>query len=162
MKPCTKIFLIFLVISLYGVQILHTIYNQVNWPFCSHNFYYHRSPLVKDLYRFIFEDDKGHFYLVDPRHALPIEGYRCGSILKEVFVKNSNIKKKDFFSKHLLERLNQGGWSGFDERFNPMLPSSGKRFIGFNLEKHWIDTTLFPQNHELVLLKKELIHEYKE
>ena len=131
MSSRTKVWLIFFALSFYGVQIWHTIYNQVNWPFCSHNFYYHRSPLVKDLFRVILEDDTGRLFSVDPRHTLPIEGYRCGSIFEKCMLLTLACEeKKKAFSKLLLERLNQGGWKGFDERFVPAVPMSGNRFVG--------------------------------
>ena len=158
----SKLLLIFFALSLYGVQIWHTVYNQVNWPFCSHNFYYHRSPLIKDLFRIVLEDDNGRQYCVDPRHTLPIEGYRCGSILKEIFIKNNDLEKKENFSKLLLERLNQGGWKGFDERFAPILPMLGKTFVRLQIEKHWIDTTGYDKTQQLLIVKKEIVFRYKE
>lgn len=92
-----KLFLIFFAVSFYGIQIWHTVHNQVNWPFCSHNFYYHRSPLIKDVFRVILEDNTGIILSVDPKHTLPIEGYRCGSIYREIFITNIDIKKKKTF-----------------------------------------------------------------
>jgi hypothetical protein len=157
-----KLLLIFFVLSFCGVQIWHTVYNQVNWPFCSHNFYYHRSPLVKDLFRVVLEDNAGGFFSVDPRHTLPIEGYRCGSIFREIFVTNFNAEKKQAFSKLLLERLNQGGWKGFDERSVPAVPISGNRFIGLQIEKHWIDTRNYAKTKNLPIVKKETLYQYKE
>ena len=166
MSSRTKLLLIFLALSFFIIQIWHTIYNQVNWPFCSHNFYYHRSPLVKDLFRVVLEDDTGRLFSVDPRHTLPIEGYRCGSIFREVFVTNpvSNFseEKKNAFSKLILERLNQGGWKGFDERFVSAVPMSGSRFIGLQVEKHWIDTTHYAKTQSLSIVKKETLYQYKE
>lgn len=162
MRSRTKWLLIFLAVFFCGVQIWHTIYNRVNWPFCSHNFYYHRSPLVKDLFRIVLEDNTGELFIVDPRHTLPIEGYRCGSIFQEVFVTNSNAEKKQAFSKLLLERLNQGGWQGFDERFAPAVPRPGNRFMGLQIEKHWIDTSNYPKAQQLLVVKKETLYQYKE
>lgn len=99
---------------------------------------------------------------MDPRHTLPIEGYRCGSILKEIFIKNIDLEKKQFFSKLVLQRLNQGGWKGFDERFIPILPTAGKTFVGLQVEKHWIDTRGYYKTHQLPIVQKEIIYSYKE
>lgn len=162
MTSRTKLMLFFFVVSFYGIQIWHTVYNQVNWPFCSHNIYYHRSPLVKDLFCIVLEDNTGRFLSVDPRHTLPIEGYRCGSILRKIFVTNFNAEKKQAFSKLLLERLNQGGWNKFDERFAPAIPMPGNRFIGLRIEKHWIDTRNYAKTHHLSVIKKETLYQYKE
>lgn len=162
MTSRTKLLLIFLALSFGGVQIWHTVYNKVNWPFCSHNFYYHRSPLIKDLFRVVLEDNTGRAFTVDPRHTLPIEGYRCGSIFREVFVTNLNTDKKQAFSKLLLKRLNQGGWKGFDERFAPVVTRSGDRFIGVQIEKHWIDTRNYAKTQHLTVVKKETFYQYRE
>lgn len=162
MTSRTKCWLIFLVVSLYGIQIWHTVYNQVNWPFCSHNFYYHHSPLVKDQFRVILENNVGEVISVDPRHTLPIEGYRCGSIFRQMYVTNSNVEKKQAFSKLLLERLNQGGWKGFDERFVPATVVPGKIFIGLQIEKLWIDTTHYANTQHLSVVKKETLYKHKE
>jgi hypothetical protein len=158
----TKLLLIFFVLSFYVVQIWHTVYNRINWPFCSHNFYYHRSPLVKDLFRIILEDNTGRLFSVDPRHTLPIEGYRCGSIFREIFITNFNLEKKQAFSKLLLERLNQGGWEGFDERFTAAVPMPGHKFVGLQVERHWIDTSKYAKTQTLPVVKKETLYQYKE
>ena len=63
-------------------------------------------------------------------------------------------KKKQAFSKLLLERLNQGGWEGFDERFVPAVPISGNRFIGLQIEKYWIDTRNYAKTQNLPIVKK--------
>src|ERR1700728_3121816 len=142
--PVKKL-LVFILVSFYGIQIWHTVYNDVNWPFCSHNFYYHRSPIIKDLFRISLEDDQGTTINVDARHLLPLEGYRCGSIFREVFVANHDLEKKKKFSMLILERLNQGGWPSFDERFGPVIPLPERKFIGLSIEKHRFDTSLYAE-----------------
>jgi hypothetical protein len=158
----SKILLVFLMLSVYGIQIFHTISNQINWPFCSHNLYYHRSSLTKDLFRVILENNLGDSISLNPRNTLPIEGYRCGSIFREIFITNQDLKKKELFSRLLLARLNQGGWRGFDERFVSATPLPGSRFIGLTVEKHWVDTTLYAKSQQLPLIKRKFIYQYKE
>lgn len=162
MSAVTKYALAALMIVIYGIQIGHTIFNQVNWPFCSHNFYYHRSPLVKDLFRIGLVDNQKNQILVDPRHVLPIEGYRCGAIFKEVFIKSDSRERKNSFAKLLLERLNSGGWSGFDERFAPAIPLKGNQFVELTIEKHWIDTRQYSVQKQLVVVKKETLFKLDE
>lgn len=161
MKSQIRLSLIFFTLLLYGIQIWHTIYNQVNWPFCSHNFYYHRSPLIKELFSLTLEDNTGTKVNVDPRHVLPIEGYRCGSIFREVFAANFKEEKKQLFAKLLLERLNQGGWQSFDERFSPAVPTFGCKFTGLQIEKHLIDTRDYAKTQNLTIIKKENLYRYK-
>lgn len=161
MTSRTKRFLAILMIAAYGIQLGHTVYNKVNWPFCSHNFYYHRSSLVKDLFRITLIDDLQGEVVVDPRHVLPIEGYRCGAIFREVFINNTSTSKKESFARSLLTRLNQGAWMSFDERFAPVKPLKGQKFVGLVVQKHWIDTREYPKSHELPVIKKETIYTLK-
>jgi hypothetical protein len=157
MSSITKFALIGLMVIVYGIQMGHTVLNKVNWPFCSHNFYYHRSPLVKDLFRITLLDDQDNEIIVDPRHVLPIEGYRCGSIFREVFVKSDDLEKKTAFAKLILDRLNSGGWKRFDERFAPATPELGTKFINMSVEKHWIDTRQYSAQYRLSVIKKEVV-----
>lgn len=147
-------------IFFFGIQIWHTVYNQVNWPFCSHNFYYHRSPLIKDVYHVTLEDDAGRAFTVDTRHVLPIEGYRCGSVFREIFSLDADNEKKEIFSRLLLERLNSGGWKTFDERGFPLLPHKGNRFINLRVESHKLDTKTFPEKKEVTMLSRRILYEY--
>lgn len=156
----SKCCLISLMLLIYGIQVTHTVFNEVNWPFCSHNFYYHRSPLVKDLFRISLLDNQNNKVTVDPRHVLPIEGYRSGAVFREVYVKSDDVDRQQAFAKLLLERLNNGGWKGFDERFSPASPNNGNQFVALTVEKHWIDTTQYGITHQLRLAKKEVIFDY--
>jgi hypothetical protein len=157
-----KMTLFVLMVAVYGIQLWHTYTNQINWPFSSHNFYYHRSPLVKDVFRIVLIDDAGNSHTVDPKNTLPVEGYRTGSIIREIYQNNQDHTKKDQFSKQILSRLNQGGWRRFDERSNSVLPKQGHRFTGLIVEKHVIDTREYPLTQQLPVLKKDTLYHFDE
>lgn len=141
-----------------GIQIFHTIVNKVTWPFCSHNFYYHRSDLLKPVFRIGLIDDEGDVRVVDCRETLPIEGYRSGSIYREVFVTNTDPERKRAFAELVLARLNAGGWLSFDERLAPVLPKEGRTFVGLTVERHTLDTREFGETGKLPTVNIEEIY----
>jgi hypothetical protein len=161
MKQKTKYALIAFMLSVYAVQLAHTVYDELNWPFTAHNLYYHRPSLVKSVFKITLEDERGARITVDPGNVLPIEGYRCGAILREVFVSSSDEEKKNAYAKMMIDRLNNGGWYGFDERRAPALPADGSKFVKLTLEKHRVDSRPFATTKTLLTLDKEKIFHYE-
>jgi hypothetical protein len=155
-----RVFLIALALAVFVIQVAYTVFNQVNWPFCSHNFYYHRSDRVKPVFRVRLTDNEGEAITVECRQTLPIEGYRCGSIYREVFVEQSNAVRQQAFAALVLSRLNAGGWKAFDERFPPALPKKGKRFTSLVVEKHFLDTRPYAQTGSLQTAGVEHVYTY--
>lgn len=160
-KRKTKVALIVLMVSVYAIQLAHTLYDKLNWPFTSHNLYYHRPSLVKSVFKVTLEDENGTSVTVDPGHALPLEGYRCGSIVREVFVSNPDDTKKKAYARAMIERLNRSGWYEFDERHAPTLPAPGSKFVKLTVEKHLVDSRDFAKMNTLVTLNKENIFQYE-
>jgi hypothetical protein len=157
----TKVFLSILMVAIYGIQIAHTIVNKSNWPFSPHNFYFRQSLIKKPVFRFIFKDDKKQSYVVESKHILPIEGYRIGSIIREVYVNPSNNDNAKKFSQIILDRLNNNTWVKFDERYAPAIPLGNNKFIEFKIERHILDLRNFIPNKEIPIIAREMIYEYK-
>lgn len=160
MQLKSKKCLVLLVLLIFLIQLTHTVFNKVNWPFCSHNFYYHRSLKVKPIFYVSLKDSLGHIQTVNCRATLPIEGYRCGSIYREVFEKTEDINFKNAYAELVLDRLNNQSWNFFDERFAPVKPTKGSHFISLCVEKHYIDTTDFGKTKQTSLVKVEPLFVY--
>lgn len=160
MQNNQKILLIALTSLVACIYIYHTVSNKVTWPFCPHNFYYHRSELIKPIFQVKLQDYKGKEVLVNCRHTLPIEGYHCGSIYREVFIDNNDTGHKKAFAELVLSRLNSGGWQGFDERFYPVLPKKGRNYVNLVVEKHYFDMRHYGKTGKLPIVRIEKIYEY--
>jgi hypothetical protein len=152
--------LIFILFFVCLIQIYHTVFDKMTWPFSPHNFYCHRSSLVKPVFRIGLIDDLGEVTLVDCRYTLPIEGYRCGSIYREVFLEGKDVTHQQKFAQLILARLNQGGWQAFDERFSPALPQPGRKYVGLNVERHYLDMLSHQKAQPLHVIKIEPVYTY--
>lgn len=160
MSQRQKQLLISITFTILALQIGHTLFDRVTWPFCPHNFYYHKSEKVKGVFRVGLIDDHGNTQIVECRHTLPVEGYRCGSIYREIFIENEKEKRKRDFCQMVLSRLNRGGWKAFDERWAPALPQKGATYVGLAVERHSLDTRHYRETAEIPTVKKELLYTY--
>lgn len=83
-------------------------------------------------YGFIVRDSQGERYCVWPGNVIPIEYYRTNSLVANVFLRGDDATKQALCDA-LLDLLNGGCPSRFDEMLPLVRPRSGRKFVGLDL-----------------------------
>ncbi len=143
MIPVSKKRLVTLFLLFFAVQFYHTLTYQVHWPINPTNLFYKKASKQTSLYRFVLIDDAGTSQVVDPARAIPLERFRLGGIIRTALRNPKNPEARERFSRSMITRLNENPWRGFDEIASPALPSIGRHFVAFELQRHTFDLTTY-------------------
>jgi hypothetical protein len=145
----TKALLIAGLILFFAVDNYHMWIEEDDFPFCSHGLFNTLFRARTELLRFVLHDSEGHIVVEDPGRVIPIEWYRAVGLAENVFLLDSDTRRKEQFAQLLLDRLNRDGWPAFDESFAAIRPPRGARFVGLEVVQLEYDLTRYRHGEPL-------------
>jgi hypothetical protein len=129
----TKALMIAGLLLFFAVDNYHMWIEEDNFPFCSHGLFNTLFQARTKLLRFVVHDSEGHIVVVDSGRVIPIEWYRAVGLAENVFVLESDTRRKEQLAQLLLDRLNRDGWPAFDESYAAIRPPRGATFVGLEV-----------------------------
>jgi hypothetical protein len=133
MGPRTKALLIAGLVVFFAIDNYHMWIEDDDFPFCSHGLFNSLFKSRSKLLRFVLHDNQGHRVVVDSGRVIPIEWYRAVGLAENVFLLDTDNRRKDQVAQLLLDRLNTVGWPAFDESYSAVSPAPGARFVGLEV-----------------------------
>lgn len=120
-----------------------------DFPFCSHGLFNTLFQARTKLLRFVLHDSEGHTVVVDSGRVIPIEWYRAVGLAENVFLLDSDTRRKDQFARLLLDRLNREPWRAFDESYASIRPPRGASFVSLEVVQLEYDLTRYRSGEPL-------------
>lgn len=161
MKKKTKLFLCFGLTLFFSIQLLHTIFDQNSWPFCSYNMFNTILPLKFTLYTAILTKADGSQQHEEVWKLLPVEFFKAYHMIEKIYIDGKDRKTQDTFSKNLLNRLNRDPWIRFDERFPSASSAHHEKFVAIEILTNEQDFTAYSAKKPLIPVKVGSVYKYE-
>lgn len=143
------------------IQMWHTLADRNRWPFCSYNMFSFRAKDLQTHRRVRLVTDRGA--VLGPMSVwglLPLEFFRVDTLVKKVFLQNTDPQLMDAFCADVIGRLNGRGWPAWDEVKKSPSPPPGHRVVALELYAVETDLMVDDPHDALQVRKATLVHSY--
>ena len=151
-----------LLVIFFCAQLLHTLFNVNNWPFCSYNMFNFVTPLQTKIIRVALHLDDGGQQLVAPGNILPLEFFKANSLIVNVYGVSADERRKEQLSEMILRRLNSDPWPAFDETYRAARAPHGSKYVGFDLVLNAEDYSQYKYGEELRPTAQTVFYSYRD
>ena len=128
----SKALLVAGLVLFFAIDHYHLWAAKDNFPFCSHGLFNDLFQARSSLVYFVVHDSRGNSAIVDTGRVVPVEWYRAVGLVENVFIQESDPRRKEQVARLLLDRLNAEPWPAFDETYTSIRPAVGARMVGLD------------------------------
>lgn len=124
--------LVLFLVALAVVRLGLSVLDRNPWPLSSYDMFSRTWPSTIRVARVRLVDDRGAEMQVWPGNVIPLEFFRANALIQDAETWDPERRRR--FYEAILEELNRGGWSGFDETWEAASPAPGARFVSLSVE----------------------------
>jgi hypothetical protein len=132
------------------------------WPFSHYAMFAYRAESSPFSVKVTLHQDNGQSFTTLARSVIPMEGFRDNSVMADVYITGKDDETKRALAQLVLDRLNHGGFRGFDERYDSVNPDRGHRFTGLDVVVQYWDAGTPPVLRPPRPVRTETVFTYRD